>query len=130
MCCLKVLCLMSLITLQGVYAIVEFVDENCAFAALSQSTDLFLNNKRLVVKPREIKEPSIKAKSGPKKKTNDSGKPSTSQKPLKTPRSKISVTDAFDSNFDLGTIHTQNRYHMLTDDLLTKLNHANSVRNI
>ena len=106
------------------------MDENCAFAALSQSTDLHLNNKRLVVKPREIKEFSIKTKSGLKKKNNDSSKPSTSQKPLKAPRSKISVCDASESNLDYGTIHSQNRYHMLTDDLLAKLNHANSVRNI
>lgn len=107
------------------YAIVEFADENCAFAALSQSNDLCLNDKRLVVKPREIKDPSIKTKSGLKKKTVNSGKPSTSKKPLKTPKSKISMSDA--SDLDQGTSHGQGRYPMLTDDLLTKLSCANSV---
>ena len=109
------------------YAIVEFVDENCAFAALSQSHNLHLNDKRLVVKPREIKEPSIKTKSGPKKHTVDSGKPSTSKKPLKAPRSKISVSDDTDINLGQATSHSQDRYPMLTDDLLTKLSCANSV---
>ena len=104
------------------------MDENCAFAALTQSNDLHLNDKRLVVKPRELKEPSsIKTKSGPKKKTADSGRPSTSKKPLKAPRSKISVSDASDNNLDQASSHSQSRYPMLTDDLLTKLSCSNSV---
>ena len=110
------------------YAIVEFMDENCAFAALTQSSNLRLNDKRLVVKPREIKEPSIKTKSGPKKKTVDTGgKPSASKNPLKAPRSKISMSDASDHNLDQGASHNQDRYPLLTDDLVMKLNSADAV---
>ena len=112
------------------YAIVEFLDENCAFAALTQSNNLHLNDKRLVVKPREIREPSIKTKSGPKKKLIDTGKPSTSKNPLKAPRSKISVSNASDNNPDQGFSHNQDRYPMLTDNLLMKLGCANSVSKI
>lgn len=100
------------------------MDENCAFAALSQSNNLQLNDKRLIVKPREIRDPSVKTKSSPKKTT---GKPSTNRKPMKAPRSKISVSDASESNTDQGTSHSQDRYSMLTDDMLTKLSCANSV---
>ena len=105
----------------------EFLDENCAFAALSQSSNLQLNNKRLIVKPREVKEPTTKTKSGPKKPV-DASKPLVSKKPLKTPRSKISVSDdASDINLDQSTGHNQNRYPLLTDDLLMKLSCVNSV---
>lgn len=104
----------------------EFLDENCAFAALTQSNNLQLNDKRLIVKPREVKEPSSKTKSGPKK-TVDAGKPSTSKKPLKAPRSKITVNDASNNNLDQGSSHNQDRYPLLTDDVVTKLNCVNSV---
>ena len=110
------------------YAIVEFMDENCAFAALTQSSNLCLNDKRLVVKPREIKEPSIKTKSGPKKRTVDTGgKPSASKNPLKAPRSKITMGNASDNNPDQGASHNQDKYPLLTDDLVTKLSSTNSV---
>lgn len=104
----------------------EYLDENCAFAALTQSNNLHLNDKRLIVKPREVREPSVRTKSGPKK-TVDTGKPSTSKKPLKAPRSKISVSDASGTNFDQGISHNQERYSMLTDDMLRKLGRTNSV---
>jgi len=105
---------------------VEYLDENCAFAALTQSNNLHLNDKRLVVKPREVKEPSVKTKSGTKE-TVDAGKPSASKKPLKAPRSKISVSDASVTNFDQSTSQNQERYSMLTDNMLKKLSCVNSV---
>ena len=104
------------------------MDENCAFAALTQSSNLRLNDKRLVVKPREIKEPSIKTKSRPKKKSVDTGgKPSASKNPLKAPRSKITMGNGSDNYLDQGGSHNQDKYPLLTDDLVVKLSSAISV---
>jgi len=99
---------------------VEFLDENCAFAALSQSSGLTLHDKKLVVKPREIK-PSTKSASadlGSKK----PAKPIASKKPLKAPRSKIIM----DGSPSTDGIH-QGEHPLLSDDVIKQLNSVNSV---
>jgi len=102
------------------YAIVEFLDENCAFAALSQSSGLTLHDKRLIVKPREVKSPP---KYGSTK--FGSKKPATSKKPLKTPRSKIMMEGSTSSNHDHGA--HQGEHPLLSDEAIRQLNSVKSV---
>ena len=94
----------------------EFLDENCAFAALSQSSGLTLHDKRLVVKPREVKSPS---KSKARSKKPAIAKPIASKKPLQAPRSKIMM------EADHGTC--QREHSLFSDDVLGQLNSVHSV---